>query len=160
MLSRWDFPMRNSGCSPQEKPAATGLCYATQPMVHAGCFSIFIIHRTPTWTTGSLTCMQMLMHVIAQGGAHTIREFAPKVDSWGKNPLPHWRTEPVSAECQPITLPTKLHPNSKTNRQGLTLCHCSYATAELNHPKLQWHWRGLPLNLNDPVLVLRWVKLN
>ena len=29
---------------------------ATQPTVHAGCFSVSIIHRTLTWTTGSLTC--------------------------------------------------------------------------------------------------------
>ena len=32
---------------------------ATQPKVHAGCFSVFIIHRSLTWTTGSLTCAQM-----------------------------------------------------------------------------------------------------
>ena len=31
----------------------------TQPTVHAGCFSVFIVHRTLTWTTGSLTCVQM-----------------------------------------------------------------------------------------------------
>ena len=40
---------------------------ATQPTVHAGCFSVSIIHQTPTWTTGSLTCAQMLMHAIAHG---------------------------------------------------------------------------------------------
>ena len=28
----------------------------SQPPVHAGCFSVSIIHRTLTWTTGSLTC--------------------------------------------------------------------------------------------------------
>ena len=32
---------------------------ATQPRLHAGCFSVSIIHRTQTWTTGSLTCAQM-----------------------------------------------------------------------------------------------------
>ena len=48
---------------------------ATQPTVHAGCFSFSIIHQTPTWTTGSLTCAQMLMHVIAHGGVPThVRE--------------------------------------------------------------------------------------
>ena len=30
---------------------------ATQPTVHTGCFSISIIHRTLTRTTGSLTCL-------------------------------------------------------------------------------------------------------
>ena len=28
---------------------------ATHPTVHAGCFIVSIIHRTLTWTTGSLT---------------------------------------------------------------------------------------------------------
>ena len=31
----------------------------TQLTVHAGCFSVSIIYRTLTWTTGSLTCAQM-----------------------------------------------------------------------------------------------------
>ena len=39
---------------------------ATQPTVHAGCFSVSIIQRDLTWTTGSLTYAQMLMHAIAQ----------------------------------------------------------------------------------------------
>ena len=38
---------------------------ATQPTMHA---SVSIIHQTLTWTTGSLTCAQMLMHAIAHGG--------------------------------------------------------------------------------------------
>ena len=44
---------------------------ATQPTVHAGCFSVSIIHPTPTWTSGSLTCAQMLMHAIAHEGVRT-----------------------------------------------------------------------------------------
>ena len=32
---------------------------ATRPTVHDGCCSVSIIHRTLTWTTGSLTCAQM-----------------------------------------------------------------------------------------------------
>ena len=38
-----------------------------QSTVYAGCFSVSITHRTLTWTTGSLTCAQMLKHVIAHG---------------------------------------------------------------------------------------------
>ena len=34
----------------------------TQPMMHAGCFSVSIIHWTLTWTMGSLACTQMKMH--------------------------------------------------------------------------------------------------
>ena len=60
---------------------------ATQTMVHAGCFSVFIIHRTLTWTTGSLTCAQILMHAIAHGGVRThVRESALKVASGRKIP--------------------------------------------------------------------------
>ena len=55
---------------------------ATQPTVHAGRFSVSISHQTLTWTTGSLTCALMLMHVIAQEGVQTqVREPALKVDS-------------------------------------------------------------------------------
>ena len=32
---------------------------ATPPTVHAGCFSVSIIHQTLTWTAESLTCVQM-----------------------------------------------------------------------------------------------------
>ena len=46
---------------------------ATQATVHAGCFSVSIIHRTLTWTTGSLTCTQMLMHAIAHGVTDTYK---------------------------------------------------------------------------------------
>ena len=60
---------------------------ATQPTVHAGCFTVSIIHRTLTWTTGSLTCAQMLMHAIAHGCVRTrVRESALKVDSGRKVP--------------------------------------------------------------------------
>ena len=38
---------------------------ASQPTVHAGYVSVSINHRTLTWTTGSLTCTQMLMRAIA-----------------------------------------------------------------------------------------------
>ena len=60
---------------------------ATQPTVHVGCFCVSIIHRTRTWTTGSLTCAQMLMHAMARGGVRThVRESALKVDSGRKIP--------------------------------------------------------------------------
>ena len=40
---------------------------ATKPTVHAGCFSVSIIHRTLTWTTGSLTCERILVPAIDTG---------------------------------------------------------------------------------------------
>ena len=61
--------------------------HTIQPMVHAGCFSVSIIHRTMTWTTRSLTCTRILMHEIAHRGcAGTTRESALKVDSGRKIP--------------------------------------------------------------------------
>ena len=63
--------------------------HSTQPKVHAGCFSVSTIHWTLTWTTGSLTCAQMLMHVIAHrvyGWTH-VRESELKVAS-GRKSLP------------------------------------------------------------------------
>ena len=47
---------------------------ATQPTVHAGCFSVSMIHRTLTWTSGSFTCAQMAMHATAHGGVQTPSE--------------------------------------------------------------------------------------
>ena len=58
-------------------------------MVHAGCFSVSIIHRTLTWTTGSLMCAQMLMYMITHRGLRThVRESALKVDPGRKIPCP------------------------------------------------------------------------
>ena len=59
---------------------------ATQPAVHAGCCRVSIIHRTLTWTTGSLTCAQMSMHAIAHGGVRAPKKSALKVDSGKKIP--------------------------------------------------------------------------
>ena len=49
---------------------ASGESCAVQPTVHAGCFtfSISIIYGTLTWTTGSLTCAEMLLYVVAHEG--------------------------------------------------------------------------------------------
>ena len=74
---------------------------ATQLTVHAWCFSVSMIHRSLTWTTGSLTCAQMLMHAVAYGMCtRTVRESALKVDSGEENPLPHRGIEPASAACR------------------------------------------------------------
>ena len=60
---------------------------ATQQAVHAGIFSVSIIHRTPTWTAGSLTCTPMSMYAIVHKGVRTyVTESALKVDSGRKIP--------------------------------------------------------------------------
>ena len=48
------FPWEDQVAFPEESHAVT-----TQPTVHAGCFSVSIIHQTLTWTTGSLMFAQM-----------------------------------------------------------------------------------------------------
>ena len=45
--------------------------HATQPTVHTGCFRVSIIHGILTWTIGSLTCTQTVMHAIACGSLQT-----------------------------------------------------------------------------------------
>ena len=61
--------------------------HATQPRVHAGCFSVSIIHQTLTWTTASLRCAQMLMHAIAHRGVWTPYESLHWKLTWGENSL-------------------------------------------------------------------------
>ena len=88
---------------------------ATLPTVHAGCFSVSIIHRTLTWTTRYLTCSQMLTHAIAHGGVRThIRESALKVDSERKIPCRTWEwtcVSGVAVRCsnQASYIPTHVH---------------------------------------------------
>ena len=61
------------------------VAFPREPTVHAGCFSVSIIHQTLTWITGSLMCAQMLMNAIAHRGVQThVRESALKVDSGRK----------------------------------------------------------------------------
>ena len=91
VLSHWDFFHGKFGLLfPGESQLRQGC--ATQPTVHVECFSVSIIFQTLTWTTGSLTCAQMLKHATAHGG---VRE-----STGGKNHLPHRGIEPASAACQ------------------------------------------------------------
>ena len=79
---------------------------ATKPTVCAGHFSVSMIHRILTWTTGSLTCAQMLMHAIAHGGVRTHEiKSALKVTLGGKKSLATPGIEPASAACRSDTVP-------------------------------------------------------
>ena len=71
------FPMSNQPCHSQ----------ATQSREHAGCFSGSIIHRTLTRTTGSLTCLLMLMRAIAHGGVRTPLERLPWKWTFGEKSI-------------------------------------------------------------------------
>ena len=72
---------------------------ATQARVHAGCFSVSIIHWALTWSTGSLGCTQMWMHMSTHGQCMgTVRKSALKVDSGRKVPCLQ-EIEAASAVC-------------------------------------------------------------
>ena len=107
VLSQWDFSYGKLGLPFPGKPAATESCYPTYGAYLE--FSVSIIHRTLTSTTGSLTCAQMSMHAIAHGGLYGHRKTVC-TESGKKNPLPHEGIEPVSAACRSDALPTELHP--------------------------------------------------
>ena len=73
------FSVENLGCFPQGKPAATGSRYPTliKHKVHAWSFRVFVIHRTLTWTTGSLTSVRDHSYACVDTGVgHTDSESA------------------------------------------------------------------------------------
>ena len=100
-------PVGNSGCFPPRENQLRQ-SRVTQPTVHAGCFRV---HRTLTWTTGSLTCAQMLMHPIAHGVVRThVRESALKVDPGRKIPCRTGESNLRQRLAGPMLGPTELHP--------------------------------------------------
>ena len=112
MMSQWDFSHGKFGllCPGENQPRQSR---AAQPTVHAGCFSVSKIHRTLTWTTGSLMCAQILMHAIAHRSVrtHTI-ESALKVGSGrkiscrtGESSLPQRRAGPTLYQLSYIPAP-------------------------------------------------------
>ena len=68
VLSYLDFSHGKVGCFPQGKQQQSR---TTQLLLHAWCFSVSITYRTLTWTTGSLTCAPMLLHVITHMDVRT-----------------------------------------------------------------------------------------
>ena len=84
---------------------------ATQPTGHIGWFSVSIIHRTLTWTTGSLTCVQMLMRT----RVCTERWLGEKSHA-----------APVSAVCRSDASLSELHP------------HPYFDFQTSNWPKVHW----------------------
>ena len=108
VLSHWDFSNWRFRFFPPLKSNCDS--HTMQPTVHAGCFSVSIIHRTLTWTSGPLTRAQVLMDAIAHGGVRTPQESLHWKLTREKNPLPHRGIEPASAACRSNTLSTELHP--------------------------------------------------
>ena len=69
----WISPHCNSMLSVLEHPQLSGWLFLSL-MVCAGYVCVAIIHWTLTWTTGSLSCAQILMHAIAYRGVWTPKE--------------------------------------------------------------------------------------
>ena len=79
-------PMGNSGCFPRGKPAATESRYPTFCCM-LGVLVFPYSTELLTWTTGFLTCAQMLMHAVAHEGVRThVRESALQEESGRKIP--------------------------------------------------------------------------
>ena len=95
-----------SGRFPRGKPATTESRYPLT--VHGEYFCVSIIHRTLTWTTGSLTCAHMLTHAIAPGVCgHRERVRIERLlwEKRRKKNLPYRRIEPALAACRSAALP-------------------------------------------------------
>ena len=92
VLSQWDFFHGKFRLLSLGKASCDS--HTTQPTVLARCFSVSIFNQTLTWTAGSLTCAQMLMHAVAHWSVQThvckTKRVCTENWFWEKNPLPHW----------------------------------------------------------------------
>ena len=87
--------------------------YSPVSKVHAGSYRVSVIHRTLTWTTGSLTCVRYYESAYTRGGAHRQRV---STTLWlGKTPslccgrdsnLCPWYPLDLEADALPIEPPT------------------------------------------------------
>ena len=136
-------PMGNSGCSPLGKPAATESRYPTSGTCWVF-FCVSVIHRTLTWTTGSLTWAQMLMHATAHGGVRTPKESLHwKLTLRGKSPVaPGNRTFVSSVTVRCST--NELHPQPKC---------VIYSQAQSKASWSRWWAKSTQTRVASPVLL-------
>ena len=124
----WICPCCNNMLIALERPQSSSWLFLSL-MVHAGCVCVAIIHWTLTWTTGSLTCAQMLMHAIAHGG---VRTRTPKESL-------HWK----------LTLGRK-----SLSTQGNRTCVSGVTVRCCNHPSL-----SLSLSLSEVIFRSHFLSL-
>ena len=88
VLSQWDFSHGKFGLLFPGKASCDRVALPSL-LCMLGDFSVSIIHRTLTWTTGSFTCAQMLISIrLHTGGVRThVRESALKTDCGRKIPF-------------------------------------------------------------------------
>ena len=93
VLSHWISPMGKIGLFYQGKASCDRVALPNLRCIPG--VLVYLIHRTLTWATGSITCTQLSVHAITHGGLRThVRESALNGD-WEKNPLPHRGIEPA-----------------------------------------------------------------
>ena len=106
--------MGNLGCLPGESQLQKS--QATQPMVHAGCLSVSIIHQTLTWVPDLLhahrcKCMQLHRWVYGHG-----KRVCTESWLWEKNLFLHdKKIKPAIVACQSDALPTEVHPHRRNS---------------------------------------------
>ena len=88
VLSHWDFFHGKFELLYRGKTSCDRLALPNLYCMRVGCFSVSIIYRTPTWTTGSLPYGQMSMHAIAQREYRHFNRVCTESCFWEKNPLP------------------------------------------------------------------------
>ena len=79
-------------------------------MLRAGYVCVAIIHRTLTWTIGSVSCAQILVHTIVHRVTDTERESVLKVHSGKKIPCRTGESNLRQRRDGPMLKPTELHP--------------------------------------------------
>ena len=80
----WIYPCCNGILIALERPQSPSRLFLSL-MVRAGYVCIALLHRTLTWTSGSLSCAQMLMHAIAHGQSQRSRERRSSYSNSAKN---------------------------------------------------------------------------
>ena len=136
ILSLWDFSHGKIGLLSLGKASCDRVALPKLRCM-LGVLSVPIIHRTPSWTTGFLTCAQMLIHAIAHGGVRThVKESALKVDSGRKIPRDTGESNLRERHDGPMLQPSEphLHPVKGLNvffSSCLFTCCCYSNQSEL-----------------------------
>ena len=120
-------PVGNSGCFSRESQLQQSC--ATQPTLHAGCFSVSIIHQTQDMDYRIFN-VHTDVHACncTQGCTDTVREPALKVDSGRKIPchtrkpnLPEWRAGPTLYQLSYIPIPNGMQQRRWNGAQEMLL---------------------------------------
>ena len=106
-----------------------------------------MIQQPLTWTTGTLTCTQMLMHATAHGGVWThIRQSALKVDS-GRKITWHTKESNLRQQHAGTTLHQQSYIPTPWESPHVPHCLCSWKSPYAPHCLCIWESPYAPLCL-------------